>query len=61
MYQVAEVYAWRGEADSAFAWLERAYLSRDAGLSELKGDPFMRKIESDPRYLPFMKKMKLPV
>jgi len=30
-YQVAHVYAQRGEADLAFAWLERAYATRDPG------------------------------
>ena len=60
-YQVAEVYAFRGNSDLAFEWLEKAYASRDGGLSEFKGDPFMKKIESDPRYKLFMKKMKLPL
>lgn len=60
-YQVAEAYAYRGEADSAFEWLEKAYASRDGGLSEIKGDPFMKKIEGDQRYVEFMKKMKLPL
>ena len=60
-YQVAEAYAYRGEADSAFKWLEKAYASRDGGLSEIKGDPFMKKIEGDRRYVEFMKKMKLPL
>ncbi len=60
-YQVAEVYAFRGDADGAFEWLEKAYASRDGGLSELKGDPFMKKIEKDSRYKNFLKKMKLPI
>jgi len=60
-YQIAQVYAFRGNADLAFEWLEKAYSSRDGGLSEFKGDPFMKKIESDPRYIPFMKKMKIPL
>lgn len=60
-YQVAEVYAYRGEIDSTFEWLEKAYAFRDGGLSELKGDPFMKNIESDQRYVAFLKKMKLPL
>ena len=32
-YQIAEVHAFRGEADLAFEWLERAYDQRDGGLS----------------------------
>ncbi len=60
-YQVAEVYAFRGKADLAFEWLERAYTQRDGGLSEMKGDPLLKSIERDPRYAAFLKKMRLPV
>jgi TolB-like protein/Tfp pilus assembly protein PilF len=60
-YQVAEIYAYRGEIDKAFEWLERAYKQRDGGLSEIKGDPLLRNLERDPRYTAFLKKMKLPI
>jgi serine/threonine-protein kinase len=60
-YQIAEIYAYRGETDRAFEWLGRAYQQRDGGLSEMKGDPLLRNIEKDPRYAAFMKKMKLPL
>jgi tetratricopeptide (TPR) repeat protein len=60
-FQIAEIYAFRNEADKAFEWLERAYKQRDGGLSEMKGDPLLRNIEKDPRYRPFLQKMKLPV
>jgi tetratricopeptide (TPR) repeat protein len=32
-YQIAEVYAWRGESNKAFEWLERAYVQHDGGLA----------------------------
>ena len=38
-YQIAEVHAFRGEADLAFEWLERAYDQRDGGVAEIKGGP----------------------
>jgi eukaryotic-like serine/threonine-protein kinase len=60
-FQVAEIYAYRGEIDKAFEWLERAYTQRDGGLSEIKGDPLLRNLERDPRYTAFLKKLKLPV
>jgi eukaryotic-like serine/threonine-protein kinase len=60
-FQLAEVYAYRGEVDKAFEFLERAYEARDVGLSNMKGDPLLRNIEKDPRYNAFLKKMKLPV
>jgi TolB-like protein/tetratricopeptide (TPR) repeat protein len=60
-YQIAEVYAWRGETDRAFAWLDRAYAQRDGGLTDIKGDPLMRSLESDPRYRALLAKLKLPI
>ena len=38
-FQIARAFAYRGEAESAFAWLERAYAQRDPGLSNMKMDP----------------------
>jgi len=58
-YQIAEVYAYRGESDPAFRWLDRAYSQRDGGLTEIKGDPLMKSIEHDARYAEFLKKMRL--
>jgi tetratricopeptide (TPR) repeat protein len=60
-FQIAQVYAYRGEADKAFEWLERAYKQRDGGLAGMKGDPLLRNIEKDPRYRAFLQKMNLPV
>ena len=60
-FQIAEVYAFRGEVDAAFAWLERAYAQRDSGLTFTKGDPLLASLERDPRYASFLKKMRLPV
>ena len=59
-YQIAEVHAFRGEADLAFEWLERAYDQRDGGVSEIKGDRLMRGLVGDPRYKAFLRKLKLP-
>jgi hypothetical protein len=58
-YQIAEVHAFRGEADLAFKWLERAYAQRDAGVTQIKGDPLMRGLVGDPRYKAFLRKLKL--
>jgi len=60
-YQIAEVYAYRGETDRAFEWLERAYAQKDAGLSQIKGDPLLKSLVGDPRYPAFLKKMRLPL
>lgn len=58
-FQIAEVYAFRGEANAAFTWLERAYVQRDGGLTFTKGDPLLASLERDPRYAVFLKKMRL--
>ena len=61
MYQIAEIYAFRGEKDKAFEYLEKAYIDREARLTYLKGDPLLKNLESDPRHTAFLKKMNLPV
>ena len=59
-YQIAQVYAWRGEKDRAFEWLERARAQRDAGLTILKVDPLVRGLRGDPRWGPLLKAVNLP-
>ena len=58
-FQIAEMYAWRGEKDQAFAWFDRAYAQRDGGLTRLKTDPLLDSLRSDPRYAALLHKMKL--
>jgi serine/threonine-protein kinase len=58
---VAEVYAWRGERDKAFEWLQRAYDQRDLALASVKANPLLRNLHDDPRWKPFLRKMNLPV
>jgi TolB-like protein/DNA-binding winged helix-turn-helix (wHTH) protein len=57
---VAAVYAFRGESDEAFKWLDRAYEQKDAVLYRLKFSPEFDRVHSDPRYQVFLKKMNLP-
>lgn len=59
-YQVAEMYAWRGERDAAFTWLERAHAQHDGTLVQLKFDPLLARLRSDPRFAAMLKKMGLP-
>jgi serine/threonine-protein kinase len=61
-FQIAEVHAYRGENDEAFAWLDRAIEQRDSGLPlDLKGDPLFRKIRGDPRFDGVLARVGLPV
>ena len=58
-YQVAEVYAWRGEMDSAFQWLERAVHQHDDGLNFITYDPLLAGLRTDSRYGAILRKLKL--
>jgi serine/threonine protein kinase/tetratricopeptide (TPR) repeat protein len=58
--QIAGVFAWRGEKDRAFAWLDRAYAQRDSGCGDLEWAPLFERIRDDPRYVAMLKKLNLP-
>jgi len=58
-YQIAEVYAHRNEVEKAFEWLERAYVQRDPGVAFSAGDAFLRPLRGDPRWRPFLHRMRL--
>jgi TolB-like protein/DNA-binding winged helix-turn-helix (wHTH) protein len=59
-FGIAEIYAFRGESDEAFKWLNRAYEQKDTRLSFIKGDRLFKNVEGDPRFKAFLKKMNLP-
>jgi serine/threonine-protein kinase len=59
-YQIAEVYALRGEKDKAFDWLQTALDDRDAGMLGLSADPLLRGLRDDPRYKNLVAKVGLP-
>jgi TolB-like protein len=56
-YLIANVYAFCGEADQAFAWLDKAVEYYDSGLSEIVTENLFDKIHSDRRWLPFLRKI----
>ncbi len=58
-FQIAEVYAYRGETDKSFEWLDNSYKQRDPGLPELNSDPLFQNLHHDPRYADLLKKMHL--
>src|SRR5213593_3392578 len=58
-YQVAEVYAYRGDKDQAFEWLERARRQRDGGLSGMRRDPLLANLHGDARWDAFLHTMGL--
>jgi TolB-like protein len=58
-FQVAEAYAFLGDADRAFAWLDRA-VGGDPGVIWLRNDPLCVNLMHDPRYAALLKRLNLP-
>jgi len=56
-YSIAYVYAFCGDADKAFEWLDKAVAYHDAGLGGIVTENLFDKIHSDPRWLPFLRKL----
>lgn len=53
-YNIAYIYAFRGEHDNAFAWLEKAVERKDRGLNQIVYDPLFSNLHPDPRWQPFL-------
>lgn len=58
-FQIAAVYATRGDNDNAFRWLERALKLHDSGLPSTKSVPLLRVLHDDPRWPALLKKIGL--
>jgi TolB-like protein/Tfp pilus assembly protein PilF len=56
-YNIAYVCAFRGEADRAFEWLDKADKYHDTGLSQINVEALFRNIHDDPRWLPFLERV----
>jgi TolB-like protein len=59
-YQIAEVYAMRGQTEKAFEWLQIAFDHHDTGMLGLLVDPLIRNLRDDPRYKALVAKMNFP-
>ncbi|MEE8295815.1 MAG: tetratricopeptide repeat protein [Sphingomonadales bacterium] len=53
-YNIAYLLAFRGEANRAFEWLDKAVVYNDPGLSQIAIWPQFANIHEDPRWLPFL-------
>ena len=56
-FNIAYTHAYRGEADLAFEWLDKAVLYRDPGLSDIATFPSFAKLHKDPRWLPLLRRL----
>jgi TolB-like protein len=59
-YQIAEVYAWRGENDKAFEWLQTSLDHHDTGMLSFLIDPLMHGLRHDSRCNGLLAKTGLP-
>jgi len=57
---IAAVYAFRGEQDKAFEWLDVALENRDGSLMEILAYPEMANLWGDPRWNTFIDRLGLP-
>ena len=60
-FQIAAAYAFRHEPEKAFEWLDRAYVQHDTGLAATKLESLLQNLRGDPRYIAFLKKLRLPL
>jgi len=59
-YQIAQVYAVRGEKEKAFEWLQIAMDNHDTGMLGLLVDPLLTGLRDDPRYKNLLARMAFP-
>lgn len=57
-YQIAQVYAHRGNIDKAFGWLERSFEQYDPGTHFTPFDIAFTNLHDDPRWKPFLEKIR---
>ena len=55
--QIASLYALRKEPEKMFEWLDHAWTTHDAGVTELLLNPFLRAYKDDPRFIAFAQKI----
>jgi adenylate cyclase len=59
-FEIADLYALRGQSDEAMRWLERAFTQKDPALLFIKSDVTLVPLHGDPRYKAMLRKMNLP-
>ena len=61
VYFIATLYAETGENEKALDLLERAYAKHDSELLQLKVDPRMDNLRSNPRFEALLRRMNFPL
>ena len=58
-YDLALIYTGLEEKDQAFAWLQKAFDTRDGGMAVIQSEPMLDDLRSDHRYMELLQRMKL--
>lgn len=56
-FQIAEIYAARGDAEAVLDWLERDYSLHLTGIMDVRVDPPFNSLRQHPRYVALMRKL----
>lgn len=59
-FPIASIYAWQGDIDTAFNWLEQAYQQHSGLLSTILLEPLLAPLHDDPRWGDLLDRMNLP-
>ncbi len=59
-FQLAGIYSMRGDVDTAFTWLDRAYQQRNGFMVDILNNPLLKALRDDPRWDVILDKMNLP-
>ena len=59
-FQYATIYAQWGDRAKALEWLDIAMRLRDAGLENLKTEPFFAPLREEPRFQAIERELKFP-
>jgi TolB-like protein/Flp pilus assembly protein TadD/tRNA A-37 threonylcarbamoyl transferase component Bud32 len=58
-FRVALVHTALGDADQAFAWLEKAFADRSPWMAYVKTDPALAELRGDPRFQDLLRRLRL--
>jgi len=58
--QLGEIHAQLGDREAALTALERAYVVKDAGLTNMLVDPWLDPVRKEPRFEAIVRKMNFP-
>lgn len=59
-YEIAQIHAYRGEADAAFEWLQRSFRMHSSDILFIKTDPLLRNLHRDRRFQTLLTNLRLP-